>query len=351
MIVLNSRDQETAKGFLVDLFYNGGLIGGSDTATAAAAGGLKYRKTEFDYGDAKKACVLLCDEIKNRAFNFFKADDALNELATKKFYADSAAIGQVKGARKIQRPAEVLAAYIANFCKNAGIYWDDINTNRTVYEMDAYKKTLLGGALWDYGCFLSQVINNTTPAASAATTSGGRTRAASTRQPGQPPANQYKSSGPQSGNVRDLIGQPGQKIQASQRDVLCITGNNANSGSPAFALIRPLEKSGASGSTNKVFISSSHGYTACQCYFEDLPAAQAFLADCQKICPSNISNLHIAKRSREKNGYFKVGTEFGPVLISAQKMNEAINNKHESVFAGREIQDIDAYTEAFYRYE
>lgn len=352
-MILSNRDLAAANGFLVDLFYYGGLLGSNDTSMAAA-GGLGVRRSDFREASAKKACILLCDEIKNRTFNFFKADDALAELATKKFYADSKVVGNVRGTRKIQRPAEVLAAYIANFCKNADIYWDDIHTNRTVYEMDSYKKTLLGGALWDYGCFLSQTLNNSAPpvTANAPAPAGGRTRAVSTRQPGQPPANQYKASGPQSGNVRDLIGQPNQKIQASQRDVLCITGDNANSSSPAFALIRPLEKSGASGNTNKVFISSSHGYTACQCYFEDMPTAQAFLVECQKICPANISNLHIAKRSRERNGYFKVGTEFGiAVLISAQKMNEAINNKHESVFAGREIQDIDTYSEAFYRYE
>lgn len=343
MAKLSSKDKETAKGFLLDVFYAGGLIKDGETSVG---NNIRYRSMPINYY-SKGAATTLCNELKFRAFDFFNVDKALNDLSTRKFYADSTKTSR-GGSRMIQRSKELLAAYVADFCKDNQIYWDDIHTNKTTYEMDAYKKTVIGGALWDFGCMLSQNINQAPPAASSTTTPT-TARRASTRTPGQPPVNNYKQSGPQSGNIRDLHGQPGVKVQANASGsniIFCIEGDNAKaSASKAYALIKPLTKGADVNGTNKVFISSSHGYTDCVCYFDDINNANTFLQKCLAACPANITNLKVVKRRAESNGYFLVGTEFGEVAISAQKMNE----QHESF--SHEINDVEAYEEAMQKYE
>lgn len=344
MARLSPKEKETAKGFLVDLFYQGGLIQNGDTSTGNA---LSNRWSGMSGYQGKKHAATICEEIKFRAFDFFKVDVALSELGGScKFFADSKATGRVRGARMITRSAEQLAAYIADFCKDAQIYWDDVHTNKTVYEIEEYKKTIIGAALWEFGCMLSQNLNgssvNSQPAATA-----GSTKSSSTRAPGQPPANPYKSSGPQSGNVRDLHGKPGHKViaNASGKYIFYIEGDNAKAAaSKARALIKPLSKSGEVNGTNKVFINSSHGYTDCTCYFDDLNVANTFLQKCVAICPPTVTNLKVVKRIAESNGYFLVGTEFGEVAVSAKTLNEKIGVDYT-------VQDPEAYEEAMFKYE
>ena len=256
----------------------------------------------------------------------------------------------------VKRSADLLAGYIANFCAEQGIYWDDVNTHKTVQEMDQYKKTLLGGAVWEYECFLSQQLNkgNTTSASAASTIGATPAAQPATRAPrapkapGQGPANPYKSSGPQSGKARDLKGNPGDKVYANTKVSFCIVADNAKSASPAYALVKPLNKQGDNGSgTNKVFVSSSHGYADCTCYFDDINDANAFLAQCNaKNWGPDISNLRVMKRASESNGYFIVGTEFGDCAISAKRMNEAAA---EMDYRSYKINDVEAYAEAFMR--
>lgn len=346
MARLSPKDKETAKGFLVDLFYFGGLIQSGDTSIG---NNIANRWSGLTGYQAKKHAATICTEIKFRAFDFFNVDNAITELSKCKFFADSTAYGRVRGARMITRSAETLASYIADFCKVNQIYWDDVHTNKTVYEIDQYKKTIIGAALFEFGCMLSQNLNtnsaNSNQAPTSTNTSG--TRAPSKRVAGQPPVNPYKSSGPQSGNIRDLHGKPGEKVYASASGnmIFYIEGENANaSASKARAMIKPLTKGAEVNGTNKVFINSSHGYTDCTCYFDDLANADAFLKKCLAICPSSVTNLKVVKRSAEKNGYFLVGTEFGEVAISAKTMNEKVGVDYK-------VQDVDTYEEALFRYE
>jgi len=43
---------------------------------------------------------------------------------------------------------ELLAKIIANMCANAQVYWDD--TTHTAQELEYFKKTIFGSALWDF---------------------------------------------------------------------------------------------------------------------------------------------------------------------------------------------------------
>ncbi len=350
MAKLTNAQKAESRGFLLDLFWQGGLISPGDTSIGSS---LSNRWTGLNAYSVKKHITTVCDEIVQRNFNLFEVDSALKTLASCKFFVDPTAYGRVRGSRMVTRSANLIASYIANFCAEQGIYWDDINTHKTTTEMEQYKKTLLGEALWEYECFLSQQLakGNTTTASAASTGIAipGSARAPRTpKAPGQAPANPYKSSGPQSGNARDLKGKPNQKVYANTNVSFCIMADNAKSSSPAYALVKPLSKQGDNGSgTNRVFVSSSHGYADCTCYFDDINDANAFLAKCMaKNWGSDISNLRIVKKASERNGYFLVGTEFGTCAISAKRMNEAAAD-----FASRSycINDVEAYAEAFMR--
>jgi hypothetical protein len=273
MAKLSNKDKADSRGFLLDLFWQGGLIKPGDTSIGSSLGNRWTGLTNYGVRGSIKT---VCDEVVQRNFDFFNVDAALNQLADCKFFVDPTAYGRVRGARMVKRSADLIAGYIANFCAEQGIYWDDVNTHKTVQEMDQYKKTLLGGAVWEYECFLSQQLNKgNTTTASAASTTGATTnaQAATTRAPrapkvpGQGPANPYKSLGPQSGKARDLKGTPGSKVYANTKVSFCIVADNAKSASPAYALVKPLNKQGDDGNgTNRVFVSSSHGYADCTCY-------------------------------------------------------------------------------------
>lgn len=348
MAKLSNKEKAESKGFLLDLFWQGNLIQPGDTSIG---NDLSYRWHNMHRCTAQVNTV--CTEIVQRNFDFFKVDQAIQDLSDCKFFVDPTAYGRVKGSRMVKRSADLIARYIADFCAEQGIYWDDVNTNKTVHEMDQYKLTNFGGALWEYECFLSQQLNaSSAPSAQATANSPIVQRAPrQPRQPGQGPANPYKSSGPQSGNARDLKGAPNQKVYANTKVSFCIVADNAKSTSPAFALVKPLSKQGDNGNgTNRVFVSSSHGYADCTCYFDDINDANAFLAQCNaRNWGSNISNLRVMKKTSESNGYFIVGTEFGDCAISAKRMNEAADLEAKNQANSYSINDIDVYAEAFIR--
>jgi hypothetical protein len=353
MAKLSAKDKAESKGFLLDLFWQGGIIQVGDTSIGK---NLAHRWTSLSSYSLRTDINVVCTELLQRNFDFFNVDKALVKLADAKFFVDPTAYGRVKGARMVRRPADTIAGYIADFCAENGIYWDDVNTNKTTAEMDQYKQSTIGGKLWDFECFLSQQLNKGNATTASAATTGAtsaQTPAAAPaktprapKAPGQGPANPYKSSGPQSGNARDLKVQPGQKVYANTNVSFCIVADNAKSASPAYAHVKPLNKQGDNGSgTNKVFVSSSHGYADCTCFFDDPNDANAFLAQCTaKSWGPDISNLRVRKVASEKNGYFIVGTEFGDCAISAKRMNEAAEKMD---YESYQIGDIDAYYEAF----
>lgn len=137
------------------------------------------------------------------------------------------------------------------------------------------------------------------------------------------PKNSYKSLGPQSSNVRGLIGISGNKVINDENIVYCIEGINSNTSKIPSAFIKPLTSSGdAGGNKNKVFIGDPSGYTDCKLFFFEEEYAKEFLEKCTINIPSNITNLHISEKKTDSNGYFKINTEFGTAYIKASKLNE-----------------------------
>lgn len=267
--------------------------------------------------DAKK----ICDELINR--DFTNIDSSINMLSSYKFFPSFTSSGHTKSFKP-----DVIAKAIVYMAECFNLYWDD--TIRTPYEVEEFKKTILGDAVYKYGRYISTIKDKATSRKAASNVSGGPRVAASA------PQNGYKSSGPQSGNVRGLLGNPGDKVYADGPVSYRIEGDKVKSNTPKV-FIKPLNTSGEVNGTNKIFISSGNGYTDCVCYFDDPNDAQNFLNKIEAAgrVPVDVSNLHVAKVKSDTNGYFLVSTEFGTCAISARTLNEAITEALADVPTGK----------------
>ena len=125
--------------------------------------------------------------------------------------------------------------------------------------------------------------------------------------------------------------------------VYCINGLDANGAVlEDTAYIRPVESDPKSqakfvnGNTNRVLFGSAKGYGYCPVYFETQAEANEFYTKLQalglKLGPK-VTAMAVCKKNVLANGYFKIGTELGPVYISAAKLNEDLqeNLAEESV--------------------
>lgn len=292
------------------------------------AGGLQSKQANedlpysFNYNQFLDAAKVICDELVNR--DFTNIDNALRVMHN---FAPTR-----RGETRFK--AEGFAKAIVYFAELVGLYWDD--TLKTPYEIDEFKKTILGEAVFKYGRYISAIQDK--PARASRSASNSSTSVVGNTSTSTAPKNDYKSSGAQSGNVRDLQdldggpGTPGQKVMAQGQYIFRIIGDNPQSKNIPNVFIKPLSASGATGNTNKVFFSSGNGYTDCTCYFDDENDAQDFL---DKIVaanrvPANISNPRVVKRNADPNGYFLAGTEFGVCAISAKTLNETLTEEADS---------------------
>ena len=300
-------------------------------ALITVAGGLRTDPSLGNVGDNnfRTYATDICDELVNRDFN--NIDNSIRRISYYGF--------NVPGASRTKHlKPEQIAKCIVYMADQVQLYWDD--TVRTPNEIDEFKKTLLGTAVYDYGRYISAIKDKPTKTKASSGSSGTSTSAAAatnntgSSQSNNQPKNGYKQSGPQSGNVRDLRaldgispGKPGNKVFAAGQFIYRIIGDNPQSKNTPNAFINPLSSSGAArGGTNKVKFSSGNGYSDCTCFFDDLNDATAFLNQLiqNNRIPANVTNPRIVKNNADKNGYFLVGTEFGVCAISAKKLNEAL---------------------------
>ena len=378
MTKLTADQKLTAMCFLNDLFIAGGIL---DKADSKRADNVSNYIAERAAGAAK----VICDEIKFRSFDFFNADIALGTLTDDGWFwvkAQGAASGKY-----IKKPQPMLAKYIASFCKSCGIYWDDVNTNKTTAEIAQYKLSLFGGALWDFECFLSQNVKGANQAQSQTSQAQSQTQAAS----GQP-KNDYKSQGPQSSKARALIGTPGQKEHPAGDSGKIFTLEFDKKGANVPCLfIDPLGSKGADGNvmpaTNRVLEGSAKGYTDCAVCFNTVTDADAFMQNYVKLhnltqqtdptdgtvtySSQKYAGLRVRTARLNQNGYYKMGTDCGECYINAVKLNECVDEGDEAMLTedakketeekaeaeliksgkklsgGYNILDINVYSEAF----
>lgn len=389
MAKLTDDQKLIAHGFLTDLFYAGGIIDkGTWLAIYAKYSINPYQQEWYDtyiVGPNKRQSEIVCNEILQRNFNFTDVDSALSSLSQKYFKA-FATSGKAE-----RKKANILAKYIANFCAETDIIWDD--TDKTTYEIDQYKKSLFGSTLYEFNCYLSQKTANTNKNAGAVKKAKSPNQATSTSTNG--PKNNYKSTGPQSGNARDLVSTPGTKEQLKSSTLYYIAGDKVNANTP-YLYVDPLGNKGASGTTNKVLLGSANGYTDCICFFETQTEAEDFfnsyctkynlIIDAEdpntgeilsyKSSNGKYVNIRIYYKTKlNPSGYYKVNTELGlPCLINAVKLNEDLEDgsqeqpltessweddfkevqkmsgiqpkKKQAVY---QISDIEAFEEGFYK--
>ena len=304
-IFTTPEQEQKAKALLHDVALAGGI-----KTTSQKTGSSRF---SHSYVTASQQ---ICAELTNR--DFTDVDGAINIIA-------NYSIEPFDGGRNFRFKPEAVAKAVVYMAELVSIYWDE--TVHTPYEIDAFKKTMLGSAVYKYGRYISAIkppkaTKASSSASTSTTTSGGTGTSATSTASG--PQNGYKSSGPQSGNVRDLQGNPGDKVTADTNLIYKIIADKTGKNTPNV-FIKPLSPSGATGNTNKIFISSGNAYADCTCYFDDPNEAQAFL---DKIIaagrvPANIQNIRVVKMKADPNGYFLVGTEFGVVAVSAKTLNES----------------------------
>lgn len=328
--------KRAARAFLHDIALAGGLLNKSQRG-AQNQNSRHLSSTTFISGAQE-----ICKELINRDFN--NVDGGITAVAGYRF---NASLEDYKTEWKSFK-SDAVAKSIVYMAELLDIYWDD--TIKTPYEIDEFKKTMLGTAVYKYGRYISAIPNKSGRTARNKTVNSA---SAATSSAAKPPKNTYKQSGPQSGNVRDLRdingnpgGTPGQKVLASGGLIYKIIGDNPLSKNTPTVFIKPLSASGKAGSTNKIFISSGNGYTDCTCYFDDPNEAYDFLAKITNSgsCPANVTNLRVVKNKADANGYFIVGTEFGPCAISAKTLNEALN---EAVKERTDISGWEKATESY----
>lgn len=259
-----------------------------------------------------QSCTELCTELIER--NFTDVDNALINMKGRRSKVNFDDTG-----REFEASKEDIAKYIVYMAQEMDLVWDD--SFRTPYEIDAFKKTTLGEAVYRYGQVTSaQKITTST-----------NNKAPSNKAPGTPPKNDYKSQGPQSGNARDLISTPGQKQTLTGRIYKIVGSSPTATATTPSVFIRPLDKAGDKNGTNKVFFGVAQGYKTMTCYFTDHVVADTFLQKCLTVAPANITNLHVVATHADRKGYFEIGTEFGPCYVAAQKMNEELEEAVEEI--------------------
>lgn len=251
---------------------------------------------------------------------------------------------QEKRIDKVFPNVEQMAVGIATVALKLGLLWDD--TNHTAYELEAFEKTYLGQGVKEVGAYIS-VQSNLLSAQQNTPKPSKTTRQSTPRQAGSSaaPQNGYKSSGPQSGSARDMISAPGQKEYLTS-PIFKIEGVNAKSTkNKAKLFIKPLEAAGNKNGTNKVMMGSANGYTDCVCHFDRPQDADAFLQSWAKdnSTQTQFTNVLVVRKNADPNGYFKIGTEYGPCYISAVKLNEQVNTESEELEEAAYIRENHGY--------
>lgn len=358
MAKLTADQITTAKAWLHDIFVAGGVYPNPKRAVAMDDYGNMYGTHYHNKNRRPEICAkakILCDAIKTRKVDvqLFKEYDSILEFFSRQYF--STALDDRYGNASAKKPAGMLARYISWFCSNFDKFvWYD--GNNSTYEREEIQKTILGRALFNDSCFESQ----RTPAVTkATTTSTTTTRAPSTGIPGQP-QNNFKSRGALSNVAVDLISTPNQKEHPSG-PLFSINGFDSNSTLLEDTMyIRPVEadpKSQAKyvvNGTNKVLFGKAKGYGYCQIYFDNYADAE----NCMKTAiqngikmQSNVSVIKICQLNKVlSNGYFKIGTEYGAVYISASKLNECLTEEadQEQPTTLTNKEKWERYEEAFF---
>lgn len=235
-----------------------------------------------------------------------------------------------------------LCGIFANICARKEIFWDD--SEYTSHELEYFKKTKFGEALWNFRCFVSQEpdkvkmpsqSNSTADPKKSSSRSATRSTSGST---GAGHTLYRNNAGGIIGASKDILAGP---------YVYCIMGefNPAGKTKPKIH-VSPQGQS----APLKVKYTSGQGHNDCILYFDNLADADAFKLKCEASLPSNIAYLAVKKIAVDPNGYVKVDTNYGQAWIKASKLHEEVMSENvdlmEDIMAEINSKPAMSYKEA-----
>lgn len=234
-----------------------------------------------------------------------------------------------------------MATFLADICSAKNIYWNDVDNDLTVQEIEYFKnETFLGKALTLANLFESTkdkhiappVVSVPTvakqmsplspsPAPSQATTGVPQVQPISATQTTVASKGRLDKT-----NAAGLLSSD--KVFVAVNEVYWIKGRflDANAKTAPRIHVSPLNAS----VPLKVKYSSGQGFDDCILYFDDKNMAENFKNLCIQKCPDtrvDKNSFSLRSFAADKTGYFKVSTEFGPALIQARKLREALEQQ------------------------
>lgn len=268
----------------------------------------EYIATNWREADVVTGCKAIYQAIVDRLFDKDKNLDRHFENLSDVYYYNI--VGNNNDTYKVKK--DLLAKIFANVCAKQEIFWDD--RKYTSFELDYFKQSIFGKALWDFECFISQepapvkvptpkATINTTPKAPRATSTGGSSAGHTL----------YRSNaGGVVGTSKDILSVP---------FMYCIVGefNPKGKTSPRIH-VSPQNQS----APLRVKYTSGQGFNDCILHFDSLIAANDFKAQCDANLPSNVAFLNVKKVATDPNGYVQVDTQYGQAWIKASKLHEEI---------------------------
>ena len=159
----------------------------------------------YDTTDVTTGCKALYEEITERKWK--DLESILNKLSEYYFnYTDS-----ISKSSNIKMSPTFVTNALAWMCKVKEIDWNDFS--HTKQELDYFKRTSLGKALWNFECFTSQYVKAaSTPENTQQTTSQKAVKNnVNKTSNGNNGNNSWKARGPLSSQVRDIVSVPGNK--------------------------------------------------------------------------------------------------------------------------------------------
>lgn len=325
---------------------------------------LTYRGTAYASANISNNRKQTCEafykmllERKCDAVSFSDYDNIISSLAYTFWFCK---FHETRESHRTSASSKDICQFVAWFCRNAKrpLFWDD--TKITAIEQDQIYQTALGQQLYKDKLFVSQqkVVKQT----KTHTQNQSQTQQQTTGQNTPPQQSIYKARGPLSGAATDLISQQNQK-EILSGNIYCILGEDSTGKVlEDCAYIRPVENTQANINkysttdpndghiTNKVLFGKAKGNGYCCCYFDNLTDANSFMNKVAQAVniPGGIAKISVYKKKAQPNGYFKIGTEFGPCYISAAKLNEDLDVDALTEDLNKELQEK---FEAFKRYD
>lgn len=331
MAHLSSFEQEFGNVWLKTIFLPAVKVHLIDRNKYIKSANKSITEKNIDY--IYNACSIIYKNIINLTFdvndNIFKP--ALEALSVDKTsYYDGK--GKEDSTNRYYFKVEQLARILANMCAKAQIYWDA--TTHTAQELEYFKKTTFGAALWEFYCF------NTQEEPKAKTTAPKSTSAASTGTATPNAGHTLERS-----NARGILStQKLTNISGGKGVVYWIGGEFVSNDPSKPPKTQPKlhVKPQDAKTPLKVDYGSGQGYNDCILYFTSEAAAKNFMNSADAHKPNKVKSLQIKKIGEDKNGYDIVETEFGRAYIKASKLKEALEPVTEEVQPQKTKEEYEA---------